>query len=243
MDAAYSAGAHASLFGYIAREVMQRHPEDGEGVLEKAVIQYGHERGARMRQRALTDGLPLNMSTYLLYREYPVDPAEFQGPECHEPNGDFHSTPTKCPWSTKWKERGLSRYCGVYCRHVDRALAEGFDAGCVIDSLANLTEGAAHCELYFRGVNIADAAVTEKMRTWGPRIKQSAALKGWDYQLAHTYASFEASLKEHYPANEVQTILQKALECFEGEYGAGSAREFMALTNQDFASTAEYTGA
>ncbi len=243
MNSAYSAGAHASLFGYIAREVMRRHPEDGEAVLEKAVIQYGHERGARMRRRALTDGLPLNMSTYLLYREYPVDPAEFGGPECHEPNGDFHSTPTKCPWSSKWKQLGLEQYCGIYCRHVDRALAEGFDPGCVIDSLGNLTDGAGHCDLYFRGVNISDPAVAEKMRTWGPRIKNSAALKNWDYQLAHTYASFAASLGEHYSAGEAQVIMQKALECFEEEYGAGAAKEFMALTDLDFASTADYAGA
>lgn len=242
MNPAYSAGAHAALFGFIAREVMLRHPREGESILEKAVIQYGHERGGRMRQRAITDGLPLNMSTYLLYREYPVDPAEFGGPEVHEPNGDFHSTPTKCPWSTKWKELGLTQYCGVYCRHVDRALAEGFDPSCVIDSMANLTEGAPHCDLYFRGVNIARPEVQVKMHAWGGRIKNSAALKNWDYQLAHTYVSLENSLKAALPG-EVGEIMKKALECFEGEYGAGSSEEFMALTGLDFASTAEYTGA
>lgn len=238
----YGPGAHASLFAYVSREVMERY-DNAEEVMKEAVIRYGHERGGRMRRRAITDKLPLNMSTYLLYREYPVDPADFEGPEVHMPNGDFHSTPTRCPWSSKWKELGLTKYCGVYCRYVDHALAEGFDPDCVIDSESNLTDGAANCNLWFRGVNIADPTVQEKMRTYGPRIKVSAAIKDWDYQLAHTYVSLGRTLAAHYPAAEVAELMKKALDCFEGEYGEGSAQGFLALTYLDFSSTAEYTGA
>lgn len=239
---AYGPGAHAALFAYVSREVMEGDP-NGEEVMKEAVIRYGHERGARMRRRALTDNLPIDMSTYLLYREYPVDPADFEGPEQHLPDGDFHSTPTRCPWSSKWMELGLTKYCGVYCRHVDHALAEGFDPGCVIDSAGNLTDGAPHCDLWFRGVNIADPAVQDKMRTFGPRIKASAAIKDWDYQLAHTYVSLGRSLSGHYPAGRVEEIMTKALACFEAEYGAGSVLGFLALTYLDFDSTDEYTGA
>lgn len=242
MNTQYSAGSHASLFAYIAREVMNKDP-NGEAVLRQAVIQYGHERGGRMRQRALKDKLPLNISTYLLYREYPVDQSEFGGPETHEPNGDFHSTPTLCPWSTKWKQLGLTQYCGVYCRNVDHALAEGFDPDCVIDSMGNLTDGDPHCDLYFRGVNISQPEVMEKMRTWGGRIKSSNAIKDWDYQLAHTYVSFRESLKKHYPEAEVNKMMERAVHAFEEEYGCGASEAFMDLIGLDFSSTDEYTGA
>lgn len=238
----YGPGAHASLFAYVSREVMEKYA-DGEETMREAVIRYGHERGGRMRQRAIRDGLPLDMSTYLLYREYPVDPADFEGPEEHLPTGDFHSTPTRCPWSGKWRELGLTRYCGVYCRHVDHALAESFAPGCLLESTGNLTDGDAHCDLWFRGVNIQDPAVQEKMRTFGPRIKASNAIKGWDYQLAHTYVSLGRTFSAHYPAEEVAELMRAAVAAFEGEYGAGSARDFLALTYLDFDSTAEYTGA
>ena len=199
MNPAYSAGAHAALLALSPGSDASPPPE-GEGILEKAVIQYGHERGGRMRQRAITDGLPFeHVHLPALPGSIRWIPPSSVALRCTSPTAISTRPPTKCPWSTKWKELGLTQYCGVYCRHVDRALAEGFDPSCVIDSMANLTEGAPHCDLYFRGVNIARPEVQVKMHAWGGRIKNSAALKNWDYQLAHTYVSLENSLKAALP--------------------------------------------
>jgi len=241
MKITYTSSHHASLFGYLAREVYERH-DDAEHVMEEAVIRYGMERGGRMRQRAIIDGLPLNMSTYLLYREYAVVEGASKGTRENMPDGDFHAMPETCAWSDKWKELGLCKYCGVYCRNVDRSLARGFDESCVLDSTANLTDGAPHCDLWFRGANSSQPENQEKMRTYGPKIKASNAIKDWDFHLAHTYSSIRTTLLDYYPAEETEEIMAAAVRAFEDEYGPGSAEDFLRLKDQDFIHVTDYEG-
>ena len=239
----YRAEHHAALFGYLASEVFHRHPDEAPEVLKDAVITYGEERGGRMGKRAAIDGLPLNMNTYMLYREYPVEQDKFGGPSENLPNGDFHSSPEKCPWSTQWRDLGLDQYCGVYCRHIDNALARGFHPDVLIESKGNLTDGDQRCELWFYGANMDDPENVKKMREWGPRIKNSNAIKDFDYQLAHTYASISKTLRKYFPGVEADRLLAAAIEKFEALYGKGYADEFLALTGQDFINVSDYEGA
>ncbi|MGN8875991.1 L-2-amino-thiazoline-4-carboxylic acid hydrolase [Pseudoflavonifractor sp. HCP28S3_F10] len=231
---AYTAEDHALLFGVIAKTVCDTLGESAAPLLKEAVIRYGTQRGKRMRLRAEKDGLPICMATYLLYREYQLRPGQFCSTKGWNDQGDMQDCAFKCPWAETWERYGLSRYTSVYCRNIDPALGRGFDESVVIDSKANLTDGAPHCDIWFRG-----AAQTEGVSAEGLDLDRRARLP-WDYHLAHVYRVFSDTLQELVGGELADQILERSCTCFAQHTQHKNPCAFLSLTDMNFESIGDY---
>lgn len=117
---------HATLFALLAKYAMTQNGEQGEEAIEKGVIQYGNERGARMAQNALRNGDDLTVMTFHAYGEWIPD---YEG---QMTVGQLHLQPTlwtyvsNCAWCEAWKKHGLLEYGKYYCPEIDNAVYQGF---------------------------------------------------------------------------------------------------------------------
>ena len=230
----YTAEDHALLFGAIAMTVCDTLGERAEPILKETVIRYGTQRGRRMRLRAEKDGLPICMATYLLYREYQLQPGQFCSKTAWNDQGDMHDCAVKCPWAETWGRYGLSQYAAVYCRNVDAALGRGFDETVVIEAKANLTEGAPNCDIWFRG-----AAKRQSVSAEGLDLDRRARLP-WKYHLAHVYRVFSDTLQEFVGAEVAGQILKRSCSCFTELSHHKDPCAFLDLADMDFESIGDY---
>ena len=89
----YTAEHHALLLGLFGRTLEERYGEYGLDVLANGIIRYGHQRGRRMRERAVRDGRRLDYETFLAYGELRIS----SGPEDYSCGRAF---PLPCRAST-----------------------------------------------------------------------------------------------------------------------------------------------
>ncbi len=168
---------HALLFGLLARRIIEEAGKiDGETIVLEAVRRYGEQRGRRMRLRVLRDGGPLNLTSYLAYKEWRPATAEASG-ETVEQEGSVLSTVSACPWANAWNEAGWLQYGRLYCQEIDLALARGFDPQAVLEVKKTLTNDREPCRFIFHQAalpGVADLPVGD------PSLP-------WDYHCAHLY--------------------------------------------------------
>ena len=230
----YAAEDHAFLFGALAKATYDVLGDQAEPIVKDAVVRYGHQRGRRMRKRAERDGLPICMATYLLYREYQLRPGQFCSTTAWNDQGDMQDCATKCPWAETWKRYNLSMYAAVYCRNIDAALAKGFDESAIIESKANLTDGAPCCDLWFRG-----AAYQRQENLEHLELDRRARLP-WVYHLAHIYRVFSDTLTEEISAQQAESILECARKSYQQFCRHDDALAFLKLLSLDFDSIGDY---
>ena len=235
----YGAEHHAVLFGYIAKTVYESKADLADDILSKAVILYGNQRGQRMRQRAIQDGLPICTGVYQLYREYGLKTGEFRSEKHWNDDGDLLDCAWQCPWTTAWRKHDLNHFAGVYCRHIDSALGKGFGENIIIECVHNMTDGAKQCEIWFRGERQQDESfqkTLDELKKKDMRHKQ----KSWKYHLAHIYSTCKKVMVECLSSKEAEKLLNKAIVEFEMLYGEGSSEEFLKLQALDFLDTSDY---
>lgn len=134
----------------------------------------------------------------------------------------------KCPWAETWKAYDLCQYGAVYCRNIDAALGRGFDEAVVIESKANLTEGAPHCDIWFRGAAHHQSGDTARLN-----LDQRARLP-WVYHLAHLYRVFSDTLEERAGGEQTRTILDCARDDFQQITQKENSCGFLELCGLDF---------
>lgn len=226
--ASYTAEHHALLFGLIAKSAHETFGAAAEPVLTEAVVRYGNQRGRRMRLRAERDGLPICMAAYLLYREYRLAPGQFCSDTSWNERGDMRDSAVKCPWAETWHRYGLAGYAAVYCRHIDAALGRGFGEHIRIETRSNLTDGAPHCEIWFR-----DAARTEGVSPAGLDLDRRARLP-WEYHLAHLYTVCADTLEESVGQAKAREVLDRASGWYCQATGDEAGTSFLDLCGLDF---------
>jgi hypothetical protein len=241
MHIEYGAEHHAVLFGYIAKSVYESFPDLAEDLLRRAVILYGNQRGQRMRQRAIIDGLPISTGVYQLYREYGLKAGEFRSEKKWNADGDLLDCAWQCPWTTAWRAHDLNRYAGIYCRQIDSALGKGFGDNIIIEGVHNMTDGAEQCEIWFRGERSQDESFQKKLEGL-KKTDMQYKQKSWEYHLAHIYSTCRKVFVECLSSLEVENLLENALMDFELLYGKGASEQLLNLQDLDFLDTSDYAG-
>jgi predicted ArsR family transcriptional regulator len=214
---------HALLFGLLARNVMNAVGEAaGEAIVREAVRRYGEQRGRRMRLRALRDGAPLNLTSYLAYKEWRPATSEACG-KTVEQAGDVISTVSACPWANAWQETGLLPYGRFYCQEIDLALGRGFDPEAVLEVQRTLTNDREPCEFVFRGAVIPG---TSELPVVDPSMP-------WDYHCAHLYKTMSELLGERV-GKEGLRVARAALDEFAQTVGEAMVRQIVDWQKSDF---------
>ena len=148
-----------------------------------------------MALRAVADGRELSFRTYLTYAEWRHAQELARIPsrvETLATSPDLHRHVMTCPWHEAWRDAGLLSYGRHYCRHIDRALVRGFDAGLVLQVGETLSGGGTRCDFSFRKADLSSedlAAITAESLELAPRT-----VMPWGYHLGHLYKTMGESI-------------------------------------------------
>ena len=115
---------HAVLHALLAKHTFAKYADAADRI-RVFTEQYGLKRGRRMAANALSQGDPCDMTSFFIYGEW--SPAG----SCNESQMHYEtdaciSEVRVCAWFEAWKEYGLEEYGRLYCRYIDKAIAEGF---------------------------------------------------------------------------------------------------------------------
>ena len=169
-----------------------------------------------MALRALRDGEPLTMLTYMAYSEWRVEPDESEQ-EMTETVPDARSFVRRCPWQRAWVEKDLLRYGRLYCLEIDQALVRGFNPDLQLEVLSTLSNDDRPCEFVFRDANLTP----ENMQMLNAK-KSANQLRGgvlpWEYHTGHLYAAMKSVIEAELGEGG-ERILREALSEFARCYG------------------------
>ena len=146
-------GVLGALCMYTTRALIARFDATGEKAAREALYNFGYERAQGMREQALAEGLPLNLSTWtsIIQRRDPhASSFTFKGPT-HVSAGVFQTTCAYCPCAQVWAEEGNEGLVlgYIYDTEVHRGLVEGFHPGGIVTWDKVKTRGDKVCNFRF----------------------------------------------------------------------------------------------
>ncbi|MCI9217387.1 L-2-amino-thiazoline-4-carboxylic acid hydrolase [Lachnospiraceae bacterium 42-17] len=213
---------HAVLFALLAKYAVTICGKRGEEAIQKGMIVYGNERGARMAANALARGDELTTMTSQAYGEWKPDyegQMEF-GQLRLEPT--FQTYITKCAWCDAWKKHSLLEYGKLYCVNVDKAVYQGFRSDFVCTPMAAaLSWGGSRCEFDW-GHPISEEEAEELARK--KKELGTSCMKDFNYHTSHLKNTIGRTLTEEFGEDG-----KKAVELALEEYADIFGREYMEI--------------
>ena len=213
---------HAVLFALLAKYAVTICGKRGEEAIQKGMIVYGNERGARMAANALARGDELTTMTSQAYGEWKPDyegQMEF-GQLRLEPT--FQTYITKCAWCDAWKKHSLLEYGKLYCVNVDKAVYQGFRSDFVCTPMAAaLSWGGSRCEFDW-GHPISEEEAEELARK--KKELGTSCMKDFNYHTSHLKNTIGRALTEEF-GDDGKKAVELALE----EYADIFGREYMEI--------------
>lgn len=133
----------ANLYYYITREVIKDFGEDAKKSIERAIIEFGRERGRNIAKKVKEAGLPLTIEN--LDRFYDIPLAE--GWNLNRTYGENckHNITEGCTQAKVWLEKDWAEVGHIYCL-VDFAIREGYSDNIEFQAVKNMLQGDPYCE-------------------------------------------------------------------------------------------------
>lgn len=224
----FSELSHAFVVARFYEELESAFGNRGTEAFAHMTTVYARQRGSRMAQRAIRDGKPLDFTSYRIYGEWQkTEAAErvtggFAG-RTVSIAPDHEEYIEACPWAWQFKEMGASE-CGVlYCTHLDRGIASGFNPDLVFEVPQSINDHD-YCIQIMRGAHFSEEQTFEK---------DPANVRGFDYHTGHVYKTFRL-ISESIFGSEGRTVADKVLEDFRAEYGPDMAKTLCGYMDTDF---------
>ncbi len=227
----YTAEHHALLLGLFGRTLEERYGEYGLDVLANGIIRYGHQRGRRMRERAVRDGRRLDYETFLAYGELRIS----SGPEDYSTKQEspvYVNCCHRCMWQEGWAKYGLERYGEPYCRYVDISLVQGFNPDMVMITKTAIGLGDDCCTF----VNVGYEQ-TEESRKRIAAVKEELAgkyTKDFLYHSGHLLAALRDTTADIFGAESGDRTAEQTAGAFEKYLDSRAAAELLAEASLDF---------
>lgn len=133
----------ANLYYYLTKAVIEDFGEDAKKSFERAIIEFGHERGRKIAEQVKAEGLPLTLEN--LDRFYDIPIAE--GWDLHrtyEEDKKYNVTDS-CTFADVWLEKNWAEVGHIYCL-VDIALREGYSSNVEFRPVKNILNGDENCQ-------------------------------------------------------------------------------------------------
>lgn len=133
----------ANMYYYITKEVIADFGDDAKKSFERAIIEFGHERGKRIAEKVKAAGLPLTIEN--LDRFYDIPIAE--GWDLHRKyeNNQKENITDTCTFADVWLEKDWAEVGHIYCL-VDIAIREGYSDNVEFQPVKNILKGDPHCQ-------------------------------------------------------------------------------------------------
>ena len=220
---------HANLFALIYKAAVDMYGEKGALAADEGTKLYGQQRGARMAQRAVKDGAPLTMESYLLYGEW-VDKNGRSQNRVAALEPVYCTEGVVCGWCESWKAAGLLEYGKNYCTYVDKNLVKGFNPQLVLDINSVLSQGGDVCSFHWNGFAMTDPqGYNAKKAALGDRT-----IKDFLYHTGHLLSAMTQAIAKELGSDAAAKISEKAMADYTEMYGADMAQAVLAESLQDF---------
>ena len=221
----------AMMFAFLSRAAIEAAGEEGRKAIQKGMIRYGRERGARMAARARANGDPVALWTNQAYGEWKPDydgQMEF-GMLRNEPT--YQTYIAKCAWCDAWKKYDILEYGREYCVHVDEAVYEGFDCGAACTALTTaMSWGGERCDFDW-GLPVSKeelAKISEKKAELA-----GSAMRDFDFHTAHIYTAIVDTLVECF-GEDAKPMVQRAVADYIELFGEDAYDVLMEFSPDEF---------
>lgn len=219
---------HAYIAAVFYQLLLEHFGKRGERAFIMATQRYGEQRGSRMAQRAIRDGKPLNFFSYKEYGEWVNTTSvmeEMGGNQSEEISyaPDYQIKVTVCPWARQFADMGMQKCGALYCRHIDKSIARGFNPELVYEVPQNMND-EAYCIQILRGANFEPGKI--------PASKPERR-KDFSYHCAHIYYTFSDIIISIF-GEEGEEIAQAVFASFEEQYGEDMAARLLDYEETDF---------
>ncbi len=219
---------HAYVIGLFYKELVSRFADKGVEAFKHATRYYGNQRGRRMAQRAIKDGVELSYSNYCRYSEWAAT-KEVMLEGCSNKSEIVSKVPdyvmkiTVCPWHNQFMNMNLHGAGVVYCANIDKAIAAGFNPEIRYEVEQSLFTGD-HCLHRIVDCNVGE---DEEM------VKKQEYIKSFEYHSGHALFSFSDVTKAIFKEEGTQ-IVESILDQIKSELGQEAIDSLMKYKNTDF---------
>lgn len=133
----------ANLYYYLTKAVIEDFGEDAKKSFERAIIEFGHERGRKIAEQVKAEGLPLTLENLDQFYDIPIA----EGWDLHrtyEEDKKYNVTDS-CTFADVWLEKNWADVGHIYCL-VDIALREGYSSNVEFRPVKNILKGDENCQ-------------------------------------------------------------------------------------------------
>ena len=223
---------HAHLCALFIKHLMQKSPETGLQVLERAVNIYARERGLRSAMRCLANNDPLTVASYMVYAEL-QDYKAWNKSVVVALAPFYQSNMVSCGWYDTWKKFGLLEYGKLYCNWIDVSLLQGFNPEIHLEMGEILAHGASVCAFNWRNFAFKDQDEVDKILARRKELFYEVT-KDFLYHSGHMLNSFKRTLYLELGPAIGQIIVEGALTDYAKDFGNDKRALIEAESNQDF---------
>lgn len=133
----------ANLYYYMTKAVLEDFGEQAKSSFERAIIEFGRDRGRKIAEQVRAEGLPLTIENLDRYYDIPIA----EGWDVHRSyeNDEKRNTTDSCTFAEVWLEKDWSEIGHIYCL-IDIALREGYSENVEFRPIKNILKGDKNCQ-------------------------------------------------------------------------------------------------
>lgn len=133
----------ANLYYYMTKAVLEDFGEQAKSSFERAIIEFGRDRGRKIAEQVRAEGLPLTIENLDRYYDIPIA----EGWDVHRSyeNDEKRNTTDSCTFAEVWLEKDWSEIGHIYCL-IDIALREGYSENVEFRPIKNILKGDESCQ-------------------------------------------------------------------------------------------------
>lgn len=133
----------ANMYYYLTKAVIEDFGDEAKKSFERAIIEFGHDRGKKIAEQVLAAGLPLTLENLDQFYDIPLA----EGWDVHRSyENDMKMNVTdSCTFATVWLEKNWAEVGHIYCL-IDIAIREGYSSNVKFCPVKNILEGDPHCQ-------------------------------------------------------------------------------------------------
>lgn len=133
----------ANMYYYMTKAVIEDFGEDAKTSFERAIIEFGHERGRAIAEKVKAAGLPLTIENLDKFYDIPI--VEGWDPHRTYESDRKHNITEHCTFADVWLEKDWAEVGHIYCL-VDIAIREGYSSNIEFKPVENVLKGGPYCE-------------------------------------------------------------------------------------------------
>jgi hypothetical protein len=143
-EAVHAMSIHmANMYYYLTKAVIEDFGDGAKKSFERAIIQFGHERGKAIAETVKKAGLPLTLENLDKYYDIPI--AQGWTPHNSYENNQKLNTNDSCTFADVWLKKNWADVGHIYCL-IDIAVREGYSSNIKYVPVTNILEGDNRCQ-------------------------------------------------------------------------------------------------